>query len=354
MSAVAVQPKGAGQPTFGTIQITAKTRVDRAERTVFLEQPEITEGNFPSAGAQAEAYLATLRSLLPREVKSISLDRMEASLAILEARQRAASQPLNNNPPAIIFSTRPAMLVPVDGPPVYRPVENTDLERVFNTRALILRDKSGQTFPAPVRRLRASRRAGRAVDNGASDVPADVKKAENQAVKAKQVDLLAGQENPQTKQKPSLKSTPVPTLYVTSLPTELIVIRGRAAVGAHTADAAAVHHQYGVPRLQRTDRAEDLCADLRTLVPLSVFRRAVGICSRRGLAEGFCRHPGRQSAGKREGGGARHAAGGGSRHRQRHTEHGQGGSAQSDDGPAATVRRVAATGDRLTAPRCIT
>jgi hypothetical protein len=37
-------------------------------------------------------------------------------------------------------------LVLVDGPPVYRPVEKTDLERVFNTRALILLDKSGQHY----------------------------------------------------------------------------------------------------------------------------------------------------------------------------------------------------------------
>jgi hypothetical protein len=225
VSAVAVQPSGVGQPTFATIQITAKTRVDRAERTVFLEQPEITGGSFPSAGAQAKAYLATLRSLLPREVSSISLDRMEASLAIFAARRRAASQPLRNDPPAIIFSTKPAMLVPVDGPPVYRPVENTDLERVFNTRALILRDRSGEHF------LHLFDGYVQAAGLGgpwttARDVPADVNQAEDRAVKARQVDLLAGQDNPQTREKPSLKSSPVPTLYVTSLPTELIVMRG--------------------------------------------------------------------------------------------------------------------------------
>ena len=225
MSAVSVQPRGAANATFGTVQFAARTRVDRAARTVFLEQPEITEGNFPSAGAQAEAYLATLRSLLPTEITTISLDRMEASLAILEARQRAASQPLRNTPPAIIFSTKPAMVIPVDGPPVYRPVENTELERVLNTRALILRDKSGQhylhLFDGYVQ---ATSLSGPWM--AAQKIPADVKKAENQAVRAKQVDLLAGQPNPQTKQKPSLKSSPVPTLYVTSLPTELIVIEG--------------------------------------------------------------------------------------------------------------------------------
>jgi len=223
--AVAVQPRGAAQPTFGTIQVTAKTRVDRAERTVYLEQPEIPEGNFPSAGAKGEAYLATLRSLLPREVKSMSLDRLEAGLAILEARLRAASQPLNNTPPAIIFSTRPAMLVPVDGPPTYRSVEDTAVERVFNTRALILRDRTGQHFLHLFDGyVAAPGLAGPWTTAGS--VSFDIKKAEYLAVRAKQVDLLAGQANPQTKQMPSLRSTPIPTLYVTSVPTELIVIEG--------------------------------------------------------------------------------------------------------------------------------
>ena len=57
--------------------------------------------------------------------------------------------------------------------------------------------------------------------------PADVKKAEKDAVAAKQVDLLAGQDNPQTKAKPSLKSTPVPEIHVSIVPTELIVIQGQ-------------------------------------------------------------------------------------------------------------------------------
>lgn len=225
LAAVSVQPKGAAQPTFGTIQFTAKTRVNRAERTVFLEQTEITQGLFPSAGPEAQKYLATLRSLVPREVTRLSLDSMEAFLAVLQARQKAASQPLKNDPPTIIFSTKPAMVVPVDGPPVYRPVEKTELERLFNTHALILRDKSGQyfmhLFDGYVEATSLSGPWTRA-----RKVPSDVYKVEKQAVRARQVDLLAGQEDPQTRQKPSLMSTPVPTLYVTSLPTELIVLRG--------------------------------------------------------------------------------------------------------------------------------
>ncbi|MBC8003413.1 MAG: hypothetical protein H7X97_12570, partial [Opitutaceae bacterium] len=56
ISAVAVQPKGARQSTFGSIQIRAKTRVDRARREVGFEELQIVQGDFPSAGAKAENY----------------------------------------------------------------------------------------------------------------------------------------------------------------------------------------------------------------------------------------------------------------------------------------------------------
>lgn len=226
-SAVSVQPQGAPQPMFGAIHFVAQTRVDRAEREVYFDKIDIATADFPSAGPQTDAYLATIRSLLPNQVKTISLDRLEASLAILNARQRASGVPLNNVPPAILFSTTPAMLILVDGPPAYLPVEGSGLARIFNTRALILRDSSGKHYlhlfdgyvEAPGL-------------NGpwtvAQNVPEDVKKVEKAAVQAQQVDLLAGQENPQTKQLPSLKSTPVPMLYVATVPTELIVLQGKA------------------------------------------------------------------------------------------------------------------------------
>jgi hypothetical protein len=224
-SAVSVQPQGATQPIFGAIHFVARTRVDRAEREVYFETIDIAQVDFPSAGKQENTYLAALRSLLPKQVKTISLDRLEASLAILGARQKASGVPLNNVPPVILFSTAPAVLILVDGPPVYLPIEGTPLERVFNTRALILRDRSGKYY------LHLFDGYVEAPDLSgpwtvAGKVPGDVKKVEKAAVQARQVDLLAGQENPETKKLPSLESTPVPKLYLATGPTELIVLQG--------------------------------------------------------------------------------------------------------------------------------
>lgn len=166
-----------------------------------------------------------VRSLLPKEVKGMALDHLESRRTILEARQHASGHPLHNEPPALIFSTRPALLVPVDGPAVYRPVEKTTLDRVLNTRALILREKAGKYYLHLFDGyLEASSLNGPWTI--CQKVPGDVKRAEKQAVERKQVDLLAGQANPNTRKLPSLKTEPVPDLHVTFVPTELIVTMG--------------------------------------------------------------------------------------------------------------------------------
>lgn len=228
ISAVAVQAAGAAQPTYGTIDFVATTRVDRAERQVYFDKIEIEKAAFPSAAEKADGYLATLRSLLPVNVPSISLDRLEAGLAILQAREKVQGAPLKNDPPVIEFSSRPAMLVMVDGPPQYRPVKGTKLQRVLNTRALILRDPAGTIYLHVFDGYLTAPALG-----GPWTVPekvrSDIKTAEKEAVKAKQVDLLAGQENPETKKKPSLKDMPVLKIYISTGPAELIVTQGDPA-----------------------------------------------------------------------------------------------------------------------------
>ena len=68
----------------------------------------------------------------------IALDHLEAEYAISEAVKTARAVPVKNNPPRIFYSTTPALLVLVDGPPVLRPIPDLNVERVVNTRALIL------------------------------------------------------------------------------------------------------------------------------------------------------------------------------------------------------------------------
>jgi hypothetical protein len=224
-SAVSIQSNGAPQAAFGTIDLTARTQVDRAERQVLLNNLQVSAATFPSEPAQASARLAMFNSMISNEVRSISLDRIEASLAIAETRQKGRAQPLKNDPPVIIFSRTAALVITIEGPPVYRRVQNTQLQRVLNTRAFLLRDDTGKHYLHFFDGyLEAPKLDGPWTVS--ANLPVDVAQAERQAIEAKQVDMLVGQENPDTKQKPSLKSTPLPVLYVVTVPTELVVTTG--------------------------------------------------------------------------------------------------------------------------------
>src|SRR5688572_9810704 len=136
-TAAAVQADGAQEITYGILFLHATTTIDREERLVHFEEIQITKAQFPSL-PDSSAYLATFRSFVTKDIKDIDLDRLEASLAIVQAQAKPVV--LRNDPPIIMFATVPTMLVPVDGSPRWSPVGTTGLERVVNTRALILRD----------------------------------------------------------------------------------------------------------------------------------------------------------------------------------------------------------------------
>ena len=76
----------------------------------------------------------------------MSLDRLQAMLAIQGAEKKAHVVPVKNDPPKFVFSQTPAVLVTIDGEPVWRPVAGTALERVLNSRALVLSDPTGKLY----------------------------------------------------------------------------------------------------------------------------------------------------------------------------------------------------------------
>jgi hypothetical protein len=62
-----------------------------------------------------------------------------ALLLLVAGRSSAPAQQLRH----IFFAEAPAILVQVDGAPVYQPIPGTNLERIVNTRALVVRDGAG-------------------------------------------------------------------------------------------------------------------------------------------------------------------------------------------------------------------
>jgi hypothetical protein len=223
-SAVGVQSAGEAQPNYGVITFNAITLVDKSARTVQLANLQITGADFPSARGQTQNYLAILRQDLPTRTSTLALDRLENSLNMAATPSKPES--LNNTPPKVIVATHPAVLVLVDGAPVWRPVAGTDLQRVINTRLLLLKDAAGNYYVHVYDGyLEASSLNG--PWTVASQPPAGADTAEKLATDSGQVDLMRGQPDATTQKMPSLSGSPKPDIFVETRPAELITFNGQ-------------------------------------------------------------------------------------------------------------------------------
>jgi hypothetical protein len=224
-AAVSVETAASPQQHFGVVWFAALTQVDRENRLVALDQVKIARVSFPGAPERAGEYEATMSRHLPRAVVTVSLDRLQANLAIAQAEaRRPAAQPLKNDPPRIFYSETPALLILIDGQPVLRPVEGTRLRRAINTRALILLDEtSGKHYLRALGRWQEAR----AVEGPwtvAAKPPAELEKARQAAAKTGQVDQL---DDPEPGMREAAAQGRYPAIYVSTTPAELLRTEGR-------------------------------------------------------------------------------------------------------------------------------
>jgi Nucleotidyl transferase len=145
-AAVAVQTAASASPTYGVIWFSARTEVDKQAGTVTLDSYQITKSSLPAATGGGPDELQLIRQNFGTVTGTLPIEQLEADLTVTQAENQQRRQPLRNDPPRILFSTTPAVLVLVDGQPALRQVAGTDLLRVINTRALILLDRTSGTY----------------------------------------------------------------------------------------------------------------------------------------------------------------------------------------------------------------
>jgi len=220
-AALALKPGGAQQETFGVVFANARTQVDKAARTVVFENLQLTKVDFPTLPDRGAAYASALQTGLTQQLRTISLDRLEASLAASGVKQVPVQ--VQNNPPQVVVSYTPAILVPVNGAPVWKPVPGSSrFQRVINTSALILKGGMGDRLYMHVYDgwLTADSIDGPWTQSNVQPLGMD-----DVARKlGGQVDLLDG--GPKANPKPSLANG-VPIIVVSQQPTELIVFKGQ-------------------------------------------------------------------------------------------------------------------------------
>jgi hypothetical protein len=224
-AAVSVESAASPIQNFGVAWFSARAEVDKANRLVALTDFRIDKVAFPSEPDRAAEYQKVLEGHLPRDAARISLDRVQAALAVTEAQASGAKpQAVKNDPPRVIVSTTPALLVLVDGKPALRPADGSSLLRVVNTWALILVDqKSGKHY------LRALGRWFEAASldgpwSVAARPPAGLDAAMQTVAKSQRVNLL---DDPGPGVKEAAARGALPTVYVSTVPAELIQTEGR-------------------------------------------------------------------------------------------------------------------------------
>jgi len=130
-SAVAYQPTGAKEPALGTIKIEGPTVVSLDERVVSLDL-RVTEYNFKTlAPDQVKALVADVQTR-PINERVIDLDRVLASVdkSQLTARETPG---IKADPPQVFSAPAPAILINLDGEPIWSPIEGIDLRYALNT-----------------------------------------------------------------------------------------------------------------------------------------------------------------------------------------------------------------------------
>jgi len=138
-AAVSVKTPSSGDvPLFGAVWIKSKLDTNRDTRTAVLRDIEISDVRFADASDDQKGALADLiESKLENTTLNITVDELLADLGLDAANLPQAN--LQHTPPEILLSEKPAILVSIDGDPVFQEIEGTFYERVVNSAFLIVR-----------------------------------------------------------------------------------------------------------------------------------------------------------------------------------------------------------------------
>ncbi len=130
-SAVSYQPTGATAPALGTIKIEGPTSVSVEESVVRMDL-RVTEYNFKSLSPdQVKALVADVQAR-PQNERVIDLSRVLAYVSTSPLQVKNV-EGIKADPPHVFSAPAPAILVNLDGDPIWSPIEGLDLRYALNT-----------------------------------------------------------------------------------------------------------------------------------------------------------------------------------------------------------------------------
>jgi len=216
-SAVSQRAKSATKPALGTIKLEADTKVSLTERLVNFQNMKIVEAKFETLPKeQVQELVATIDKTIPVSDRVIALDRVLANIDKSKIIPKQV-EGIKADPPVIFFSKTPAVVVNLDGEPIWSPIKDNDLKFAVNTNWDLFQHTTTNTYYLRINEnwLKATAVAGPWTPAGKlpdsfKKLPAD----ENwKDVKAN----VPGK---------SIKAAAVPKVFVSNVPAELILLKG--------------------------------------------------------------------------------------------------------------------------------
>jgi hypothetical protein len=206
------------KPALGTVKIETDTQVSTTERMVKFSKLKITEANFQSlAKEQTREIIGEIEKSIPDEDRIISLDRVLTSIDKSQIIPKNVTD-VKADPPTIFFSKTSAILLNIDGDPIWSPIRENDLKFAVNTNWDLFQHWPTNTYYLRNENswLKASDIKGPWV--AAGDLPSSFKKLPNEenwkeVSESLKVNVIGS----------------VPKVFVSTRPAELIAIRGEPA-----------------------------------------------------------------------------------------------------------------------------
>jgi hypothetical protein len=132
-SAISYRTTGSDKPALGTIKLEADTKVSVSDRLVKFTNLKIVEANFGSMDKdKVREITEQIDKQLPDDERVIALDRVLANLDKSGIVAKNA-EGVKADPPPIFFSKTPAVIVNIDGEPIWSPIKENDLKFAVNT-----------------------------------------------------------------------------------------------------------------------------------------------------------------------------------------------------------------------------
>ena len=146
-AAISLQEHGQDDLVFGAMWFSASIDTDMDADIAVIRDFTVSKVTWPdSKDAGEQQFTAAVEAAMPEAGFEISLERLAASLENAEVERESLMQ-LKTDPPQIIFSEEPAVLLLYDGKPKFSDVENSAYERAVNTPFAVACDKrSGECY----------------------------------------------------------------------------------------------------------------------------------------------------------------------------------------------------------------